>query len=538
MNIYIRVFGLFFICITSFVAYPQNVTERIILTAESNEAAKNLYYSIGLNQSGDYGFVILKDKSEYFVSGTDTVGPFPVHSHINSVHFSTKVRSSYMIELDSTTNREFYIKNEHNPRYYGKYYGEVIDFEQYDPDFVVIVKTDDTINVFFNDNLLAKLDYKKKDEFDIWNFECNGGNIVYKVRKNNKEYFYCNYKLIDSTDEKIGGFAVNEKGDYIYTVYYTDSSVSPAKNFSYLHTKDTSIGPVRKIYNLYVSPEGGTCAYSVKDGYGEFIVNNRLYIYDTEKEKYEDDFNNYGLYVRDSTNFLQFIKSANGCILNVNGVISYRNYDRILCPNIDENGDYSFFGIRNYYLYKCTNGTEDTVPLSKYGVRAYPIYISPEGEYSYYYFDNNDSIFVYMNDSLLFKTFSSGNSFYSLSDVMYPGYRDEFKFRCNDLIYIKVDTTAYFIYKGHLSKPLPHTCHMTNEKDEGKILSGRLSSNGFYVIQALEKGTLFAIVNNRCYEFIYNVDKFFKDYVFFDGKELVFYTLSGNKIIRYAINEK
>ena len=53
-----EIFCLIIFFVFSSFAFPQNVTERVILTAESNEAAKDLYYKIGINKNGDYGFFI------------------------------------------------------------------------------------------------------------------------------------------------------------------------------------------------------------------------------------------------------------------------------------------------------------------------------------------------------------------------------------------------------------------------------------------------------------------------------------------------
>jgi len=538
MNIYIRVFGLFFICITSFVAYPQNVTERIILTAESNEAAKNLYYSIGLNQSGDYGFVILKDKSEYFVSGTDTVGPFPVHSHINSVHFSTKVRSSYMIELDSTTNREFYIKNEHNPRYYGKYYGEVIDFEQYDPDFVVIVKTDDTINVFFNDNLLAKLDYKKKERFDpYFDFVHGGGSIAYKIRKNGKEYIYCNNKLIDSTDGEVRSFAINEKGDYIFSARFTDSVESEEKSFSYIHTRDTMVGPLPGYHSVYINRDGGTVSSSTENGKDVYLINGKYFEFENSRK--DNERKDEKISFRDSANFIQEVNTADGLKINAKGNIMNVNYEKIFMPCIDSDGNYSLFGLRNYYLYKFTNGIEDTVPLSKYGVRAFPLYISPDGKLTYCHYNNEDSIYVYLNDSVLFQTVNSENNFYTILAQEFFDYNHRNpKYICNDLIYLEADSTGYLLYKGNLSEPFNGAYGNRYPSFKGMIISGELTNEGFYVIQDAGNKSISVDLNNEYYAKLENIDLILERRVFFGNDNLVFYALRGNQIIRYGINEK
>ncbi len=523
---------------SSSVSFPQNVTERVILTAESNEAANTLYYKIGINKNGDYGYVISKDKSEYYVSGTDTVGPFPIHSHINTTHFSTKVRSSYMIELDSTTNKEFYFMNEYNPKYYGNFFGEVIKHEEYGSDLVFVLKTDDTIKVYFNEILLARLDYKKKERFDPhFDFRYSSGSIAYKLRKNGKEFIYCNYKLVDSTDGEVRSFAVNEKGDYIFSAWFSDSTESEKNSFSHIHTRDTVIGPLPGYHSVYINREGATVSSSTENGKDVYLINGKYYEFENSRK--DNDRKDEKIYFRDSANFIQEVITPGGLKINANGNIINVNYEKIFLPSIDSEGNYSLFGLRNYYLYKFTNGIEDTFPLSKFGVRAFPLYISPDGKLTYCYYNNDDSIYVYLNDSVLFHTVNSEKSFYTtLAQEFFENVHRNPKYICNDLVYLEADSTGYFLYKGNLSVPFIGAFGYRYTSFKGMIISGELTNEGFYVIQDAGNKSVSVDLNNEYYAKLDNIDLILERRVFFDNDNLVFYALRNNQIIRYGINEK
>jgi hypothetical protein len=193
----------------------------------------------------------------------------------------------------------------------------------------------------------------------------------------------------------------------------------------------------------------------------------------------------------------------------------------------------------DYYLYKFVNGQKIKEPLSKYGVRATPLYISPIGE-SLHYFKTDDSIYLYQDEKLIFESIPKTSNF-----IIEP-YKEILPYNFvrgktengNSLFYLEYENQGYFVFNGKFSKPLIpiKERNFSRVKEQGTIVSGEFNDNGFFAIQKVGKKKFLIIINNQIYKELDDVDFIVSDSYFFDGKSLTFYGVKNRSFYQFTVS--
>ncbi len=205
---------------------------------------------------------------------------------------------------------------------------------------------------------------------------------------------------------------------------------------------------------------------------------------------------------------------------------------------MDTTGNFAFFGLKDYYLYKFINGIKDPTPLSKNGVRAMPIYINPKGS-SIHYFKTDDSTYIYQDDKLLFSPMSNKRNFFvePYSEVIEEHFIKGRPQNANDLSYMELDTIGYFIYNGTFSRPMKPATKSSYSpvKPIGEIIAGSFTDKGFFAIQKTGNETFTVNINNKIYQQIDGFQTIIPDCCYFTGNKLIFYGISGLSFYQFEL---
>ena len=195
--------------------------------------------------------------------------------------------------------------------------------------------------------------------------------------------------------------------------------------------------------------------------------------------------------------------------------------------------------MKDYYLFKFVKGEKSKEPLTKHGVRATPLYISPKGE-SIHYFKTDDSIYLYQDEKLIFNPIPKNSNFLiePHKEVLPYNFVRGKTENGNSLFYLEYDNQGYFVFNGNFSKPLLpiKERNFSKDKEQGTIVAGAFNDNGFFAIQRVGKGEFLIVVNNQVYKELDNVDYILSDSYFFDGKSLTFYGVKKGSFYQFNIN--
>jgi len=226
--------------------------------------------------------------------------------------------------------------------------------------------------------------------------------------------------------------------------------------------------------------------------------------------------------------------------LNVCGKIYETDFEKLLCPALDADGNFACYGLKDYYLYKFVQGKKVENPLSKYGVRATPVYISPTGE-SIHYFETDDSIYLYRDDSLMFNPFSQSSGFSIVE-------RDEFLpinsssiysvAGRNSLLLLNCGQESHMVFNGKISRPLLPVIeeNYSGQREPGTIIAGDMNDHGFYAIQITGRKKFLININNEIYKEIENLDGIVTNSCYFDGNSLIFYGIKKRSFYQYTLS--
>jgi hypothetical protein len=222
----------------------------------------------------------------------------------------------------------------------------------------------------------------------------------------------------------------------------------------------------------------------------------------------------------------------------VNGKNYIVPFSDFFYPILDKQGNFAFYGIQDYYLYKFVNGTLDTKPITKYGVRPIPLYISPEGK-TLVYFNTDDSIYIYQDEKLLFPAFNTSVHFnvQSYDKVLPCDFEMGRAENGNSLLYLEIDTVGYFVFNGQFSKPMVtvYGNSYIRENEIGEIVTGKFNDYGFFAIQKTGDDKFLININNSYYQEITGVQKILNWGYYFDGNECVFYGIKGLSYYQFKI---
>lgn len=519
-----------FFCLKSFC---QTFTTRLIFTdTKDSLLSPQRHAECFFDEKGNYCFMYYQEDRTCFLTNKKKIN-FKTYGEESTVNFR-----AFSIKLSTPDKESWYYKTEKGVNIFGPVIGEERSLSTDTREHVAITfRHKDTIYYYINDRLVAK---KQIDGWDISSFSDNkwcafseNGNTIYFVEKNKLYYLFVNNRLVDISKNQFENLKINDNGKYLYAKDLK-SEPSDLQDSFFIHTNDTVFGPVNSEGNFCLTQNNAFyyLVYGNADDHNSesIIINNHL-------EKGVNKISK--IILCDSENYLYEDRKDSSVNVNVNGKQYSYSLSQILLPSLNKNGEFAFYGIQNYYLYKFINGKQLEAPISKYGVRATPVYISPKGE-SLHYFKTDDSIYLYRDDSILFRPLSKSDfkltSYNDEKNRPYPGLYQEPQ-NGNSLFYLEYDTTAYWIYNGIFSKPM-HICKNKDNRYEdnyyGEIITQDFNDNGFFVIQKTGKFKYLINVNNRIYQEVKDVD-IYKDNYFFNDKELIFYGVKDHAVYQFKL---
>ena len=518
------------ILLTCLTSYGQILSERLILT-DSKDFLYLKSGEVAFDRTGNYCFVIEKKGQEYFVTNKDTIGGF---KFIGST-YGNGGDINYTYSYDPQ-DKPYYYKNVHGTTIYGTAVGKIESFQTSGTrkNLAIVTILNDTVYYYINGKLITK---KKKEPYEHYNMEgdwvsfSENGNVIYFLNQDSLYHLYVNNKLIDSSKFRYTQLAINNNGTYIFAK--GNKPEKPIGKYNYMffiHSQDTVLKHVRTVWN-YELKENGAYYYSGDDNGLDYIaINNKLY-------KDIVHVSNITLIDQNTYMFL-FVENGENKI-NANGKIYYHDFDKIFYPTLDKQGNFAFYGIEDYYLYKFVNGRKEEMPISKHGVRATPLYISPKGE-SIHFFKTDDSIYLYQDEKLIFQPLPKNSNFlikqYNkfLSHNSVRGKTDN----GNSLFYLEYDKQGYFIFNGKFSEPMTPIIaeNYSEETEPGSIVTGNFNDNGFFSIQKIDKKKYLITINNEIYQELDGIDYIISDSCFFDEKELIFYGVKGRSFYQFKLS--
>jgi hypothetical protein len=516
-KIFVLLFGL------PTMALSQTVKEKLIF---ANSDSSLIMGGYSFDKDGNYCFEAEKQpKKHYVINNDSTLGPFIYTS-------SSYSNSGSLSQLynNSGDQGEFLYKNSRGIKFYGPIIGKIErQLTNYTTSRVALtVFNKDSIYYYLDGRLLEK-QLKNKNVYSANNDWCmfsENGRAIYYLSHDSLDILYVDGKPIDTADSFYQMGIINS-GKYSYARGERPKVKSKYSYMFYARTADTTIGPVRTVWKYFLN-EDGSYYYSGDDNGPDYIIiNDALY-----KDIEEID----NILLPNRSNYLFSFVEENQNKINANGKIYNYDCPFLLLPNMDTLGNFSFFGLKDYYLYKYINGKQTKEPLSRYGVRGKPLYISPTGS-SVHYFKTDDSIFIYRDDELLLPAIADKGPFITEDPQMVLGvYSPKNKAGGkNQLVYFEYDSLGYFLFNEVLSRPM--FARNTRQGKVGGIVLADLTDNGFFAIQKTGDKTYAINMNNSVYARVDGVDKISWDDYFFDGKELVFYAIKGLSFYQYIVTQ-
>lgn len=517
--------------LTCLVTYGQTLTKRLILTDTKDSS---FFYSseIAFDRLGNYCFLSKNGELEYFVKNDDTIGGF---KFIGSISGNGGGISHTNSGSDSQ-EKPFYYKNASGTKVYGTAIGKIEDYQTSNTkeNIAIVTTLKNTAYYYINGKQVSQNVKDPKKDYGLekdWVAFSENGNVIYYLKKGDFYCLFVNDKLIDSSEFSYTQLAINNRGIYIYAK--GKEPKKPIGKYNYMffvHSIDTVLGYVRTVWD-YELKENGAYYYSGDDNGPYYIaINDKLY-------KNINSISNLKLV--DKNTYLYSFEEDNKNKINVNGKIYTHDFDKIFNPTLDKQGNFALYGMKGYYLYKFINGKKEEKPISKYGVRPTPLYISTKGE-AIHYFKTDDSIYLYQDEKLIFDPLPKNSGFLiePYTDFLpYSFVRGKTENE-NSLFYLQYNQQGYFVFNGKFSRPMLPVKQRGYAKDQeqGAIVEGEFNSNGFFTIQKTDKRKYLITVNNEIYQELEEIDYIIRDNYFFDEKELIFYGVKDMSIYQFKLS--
>lgn len=512
-------------------ALAQQLQERLIIK-DTRESLMQNSGEICFSENGAYCIKVSKKGKNWFYTNTDTLGPFTQVDAIYGSNGQITFTCAYNSECDSP----WYFKNSRGTSVYGPVKGKLVNSMDSDTrnNMAITVRYRDSVYYYANDKLVWKAHKyepgQKYADHEQWCSFSPAGNYIYYRADKNAYYLNTGDVVRDTANSTFKEMRINDNGDFIFGEGHEPLPVEDEyDHLFYIHNRDTVLGPVRTVWKNDLGPDGGYYYSGDDNGTTYIAINNRMY-------RNQEDVSN--VRIADRNNDL-FVRTANGKKeVVVNGAVFAHAFQQVYCPVITASGHFAYYGMKDYYLYKVIDGKQAEQPITRYGVRPVPLYISPEGV-SVHYFKTDDSIYVYRDDKLLFPPVAVRENFFTqFYDESMSTFKNEIAaVNRHALWYIEAGKTAYWLYDGMLSKPMtPDKERFSrNEKSYGTVMAKGMNKHGFYVIQQIGAKRYIINVNNTTYHELTGVENILKDNCFFDGKSLVFYGIKNNAFYQYTL---
>lgn len=507
----------------------QTLTERLILTDNKDSLYLNSN-KISFDSQGNYCFEIKKNEHDFFVTNKDTIGGF---KFIGST-YGNNGEISYSYSYSDPKDKPFYYKNAKGTKVYGTAVGKIENYQTSNTKENIAITTllNDSVYYYVNGKLICK-NHKEESSYNVGVFSFSeNGNVIYSLKHNGLFNLYVNERFIESSEFAYTQLAINDSGDFIFARgKRPEQPIGKYDYMFFIHSMDTVLGYVRTVWN-YELKGNGAYYYSGDDNGPYYIaINDKLH-------KNIESVSN--IILIDKKTFLYTFEENGKNKINVNGNIYVHEFDKIFFPSLDKNGNWAFYGMKDYYLYKFVNGQKNTEPLTKYGARATPLYISPNGA-SLHYFKTDDSIYLYQDEKLIFNPISVNSNFSvkTYKDVLPHNFAPGETENGNSLFYLEYEKQGYFVFNGIFSKPLLPVEDRSYSKEnlKGAIVAGAFDDNVFFAIQKIDKKKFLIILNNQVYKEFDDVDCIIPDSYFFDGKNLTFYGVKNQSFYQFNLSQ-
>lgn len=518
--------------LTCLTVNGQTITERLILKDNKDSLYLNSS-KISFDRQGNYCFVIENNDQDYFVTNKDTIGGF---KFIGST-YGNGGEINYTNSYTDPKDKPFYYKNAKGTKVYGTAIGKIESYQTSNTKENIAITTtlNDSVYNYINGRLVSQNHKEQVETFYIserdWVSFSENGNVIYFLRQDSLYKLFVNDKLIESSKFRYNQLAINNNGTYIFAKGKRPEKLIGKYNYMFfIHSMDTVLGYVRTVWN-YELKENGAYYYNGDDNGPEYIaINDKLH---------KDIKPVSNITLIDKKTYLYSFGEKGKNKINVNGEIYSHDFDEIFFPSLDNDGNFAFYGMKDYYLFKFIKGQKSKEPLSKYGVRASPLYISPNGE-SLHYFKTDDSIYLYQDQKLIFSPIPKTSNFFiePHKEVLPYNFVRGKTENGNSLFYLEYDEQGYFVFNGTFSKPLIpiQERNYSKDKEQGTVVAGEFNDDGFFAIQKVGKRKFLIVVNNQIYKELDDVDYIVSDSYFFDGKSLTFYGVKKRSFYQFTMS--
>jgi|GEM_PF-2454518 len=492
---------LLFACTFSDVA-AQHCEKQLVLAFEPGVLSEEHEMVISIDSNNNYCYYQWNGNGRV-VTNTGSYGPFAKQD----------VRTFTLFY--NQKGKDQYIKGRKKTRLIGPVNGAIrfatLLSDEY---FAFSVTNRDSVSFYVNERLVGTIDTALTYDDNHWCAFSKSGNVLYTLAGKSRNYLYLNYRIVDSSKEMYFGLGVDDINNYRFELGRWE--VQPGNCFSSfhhsVHAAQKILGPVSPGGSIFMGDgvefryndtvnyygNGDGLAYSINDSLAVKLRDRRNVMIPGKGKNFllypQDPFRSGMINpTLDTTTWM----IADGRLLNL-------KYSELLLPAIDTNGNFAFFGQRNYYLYKNVNGQEDPEPLSKFGVRAWPISIDENGNTICCY-QTDDSTYIYENDRL-FR--SCGNAEFDLlnqNEIVGPFNTDALStVRMRDgLSGFTVKDSTYIVYHNAISPPLLKTKNRyRSEKDTvgvGGIITCEYGEHGYWLIQKTGHRQYTLMINNKVY---------------------------------------
>lgn len=509
------------------LSYGQSITERVLWTDTlGSDHLEHYASSFSFDREGNFFFL----NNRVVVASKDAVGNLCAAGGIGGTFGDV----DFMRCCSPSGFDTEYVKNRWGTSIYGPVTGKVQrPLSGKTRDHIAVISALGKMAFIYIDGRMVQatsltdLD-RSGIEFENWVDFSENGNSIYYLYQNNRFVLYINNQPVDTSDYKFKALSINDNGDYLYAKFFKSETPEGKYDRMYcIHTKDSVFEQVKSI-GKFALMDNGSYYFTGDDGGTDFIVLNG---------QLRRDIDNIGnITLLNSQNALYSFEKDGHLYLNVNGMDYPADFEEIYNPIMDANGHFAYYGLKDYFLYKVVDGKVDEEPLSKYGVRAMPLYITPEGK-SLHYFKTDDSVYLYQDNSMILKQIHKSESvqIFSWKDVL--SYQAAIEWTGNDhlLSCLNYGGHGYFVYDGQLSEPILPIKRYWVDPSAGCVVEAVINEHGFFAIQYVGEKTFQVIVNNHIYKELYDIDRIISDNGFFDGKQLVFYGIKNQTVCQFVI---
>ncbi|WP_276132419.1 hypothetical protein [Polluticoccus soli] len=465
------------IFLLSFVtASAQKVEKQLVMVLPDTSAERLLNAQMSFGSGNEYCYY--DRDSEFLLTKAGKYGPPLIYE-----------RRTSNVYRNGTTGERL-VQHANTSAVYGPYLGTVHQ-NLTEGGCAYAVSVGDSFRYYINGINIAtvhKSDYLERTlGATRWCTFSENGIALYTVKKGKWNYLHIDGKLIDSSHHYYGMLDIDDMGNYVYGLGYF---VGERSHFNALrHEPHKILCPSNPWgLNYFRYDDQDTVGY-----YGNFKHKNLLSLPVFDKPT---EGNTVAVLIKGNTVFGYRLSPRQARAwpqsralpptrICFNGVGKDMPYEEISLPTIDSSGQYAFFGLRDYYLYKNINGKEIVTPLSKHGVRAKPINIDINGN-TFCYYETDDSVYVYENDRLLGRCHVSRFAFMENSQVWISERNRAY------LPILSIDSVSYVVYNNTLSPPLARI-----ENWNGNVIHAKVNDHGYWILQQTGEEKYELTINHR-----------------------------------------